>query len=237
MFESASNQTRSGLFQSEAPLTTGYTPPHPVNREQERDRLNDAVRPLAYGRQPENLLLYGPAGTGKTLLVEHVLRDLNEETRVATAQINCWQYNTRPALLTELLIQLGYPAPRKGKPVDALVTKLQEWLDKQHSTVVALDEFDQLTDQATVVYDLQEVSAAAEHPLGLLLISNQPPGYLGMDPRSQSRLSYRTLEVQPYTKQALIEIPHQRVDDAFHPETIMDYVINQAAATVAAKNG
>lgn len=235
MFDHASNRT--SLIRSETPLNTGYTPDHPVNRKKELDQIIDAIRPLTDRREPDNLLLFGPAGTGKTTLVNHVLCNLAEETRITTAYINCWQYNTRSSLLTELLIQLGYPAPRKGKPVDELLARLREWVDKHHGAVVALDEFDQLSDQAAVAYDLQEVSDTADHSLGLLLVSNQPPAQLELGPRSQSRLAYQPLAVRPYTEQDLAAILCHRADQAFSPDTVTDDAIDRIATTVAAQNG
>ena len=235
MFDHASDQP--ALLQSESPLTTEYTPPKPVNRTRELECIADAVRPLTRRRQPENLLLFGPAGTGKTLLVNHVLTKLADETRVTSVSINCWQYNTRSALLTELLIQLGYPAPRKGNPVDTLMARLQEWVCKHRGVLIALDEFDQLTTQTEVIYDLQELSTAAASSLGLILVSNQSPESLKLDPRSQSRISYKSLEIGPYSEQQLIEILHQRVDKAFHQDAVAEEVIEQIATTVAAQNG
>lgn len=223
MFEHSAEN--SGLLRSEAVLTTEYTPATPVNRTRELDRIADAVRPLTHRRQPENLLLYGPAGVGKTLLVNHVLTKLAEETRVTPVYINCWQYNTRSALLTELLIQLGYPAPRKGKPIDELLTKLHEWVDKHHGVLIALDEVDQLTDQAALIYDLHETSDAADHPVGLLLVSNQAPSALELGPRSHSRRSFHPLRLRPYSQQDLAAILHQRVDEAFHHGVVTDAAI------------
>jgi len=235
MFEHAADQ--SALLRSEAPLTTEYTPTAPVQRTDELDRIAAAVRPLVHRDQPENLLLYGPAGTGKSLLVDHVLTNLAEETRVATVHVNCWQYNTRSSLLTELLVQLGYPAPRKGKPVDALLARLREWVDKHPGVLVALDEFDQLTDQAAVAYDLHETGAATDTPVGVLLVSNHDPRSLELDPRSHSRLAYRPLELRPYSKQDLIEILHQRVEQAFHQDIVTAEAVERIAGAVATQNG
>lgn len=189
-------------------------------------------RPLDRHRTPENVLVYGPAGVGKTTTVRYVFDALAEETRVEPVHINCWQYNTRSSLLTELLIQLGYPAPRKGKPVDELLSKLREWLDKNRCVALALDEFDQLDDQNEIVYDLQHLSAETEHELGLVLVSNRPPDRLSLDARSMSRLSYRTIEFKSYGRKELIGILQQRVERAFHPGTVDESALEKIAEHV-----
>lgn len=225
------------MLRSEAYLTTGYTPENPVGRDAEIERIADAIRPLNRRRQPENLLVYGPAGVGKTTCVKHVFDRLKEETRVKAVYINCWQYNTRPSLLSELLIQLGYPAPRKGKPVDELLSKLREWLDKNRGVAVALDEFDQLEARTEVIYDLQMLNEEAENQLGIVMVSNQHPTSLQLDPRSQSRLNCQTLEFQSYGTQQLVEILQQRVEQAFRPGAVSDQVIEGIAEQVAENSG
>lgn len=235
MFEDS--QTGKGIFRSEDYLTSEHTPEKPIGRETEIQRIADAMKPLSKRRTPENLLVYGPAGVGKTLCINHVFNQLEEETRVKTVYINCWQYNTRPSLLTELLIQLGYPAPRKGKPVDELLSKLQEWLDRNRGVAVTLDEFDQLEDRTEVIYDLLLVNEKADNPLGILMVSNQHPRSLELDPRSQSRLNCQTLEFNAYSKQQLVEILEKRVEQAFRPGTAPDEVIGDIAETVSEKGG
>ena len=235
MFEKPANHSR--LIRAESYLTTGYRPAQPVGRATERDRIADAVRPLTHRKLPENLLLFGPAGTGKTTVVKHVLATLTAETRVATAYINCWQYKTRAALLTEVLIQLGYPAPRKGKPVDELLTKLREWLDKHPGALIVLDECDQLDDPTAIIYDLQQTSTDADSCLGLLLISNQPPAHLQLDARSHSRVDYQLLEFHPYAADDLAKILHQRVEKAFPRGSVSQSVITEIARSVADTSG
>lgn len=235
MFEKTSSQ--SALLYSESSLTTSYTPPRPVNRTTEQQRIETALRPLVHRNQPENLLLYGPPGSGKTTVAKHVLAQLADETRVTTAFTNCWQYNTRLALLTEVLVQLGYPAPRKGKSVDELFEKLREWITKHLGTVVVLDEFDQLEDAAAIAYDLQQANEVADGFLGLILISNQPLSQLELDPRSQSRLAYQPVEFQPYSKHELVAILEERVEEAFQDGAVDETVVEAIAADVAAESG
>lgn len=227
----------NGIIRAERYLTDDHAPLPPVDREAELHAIRDAIRPLTKRTTPENLLVYGPPGTGKTTCVDHVFDALATETSVKTVQINCWQYSTRPALLTELLIQLGYPAPRKGKPVDALLGKLREWLDKNRSVAVALDEFDQLEDKAEIVYDLHMLSQQTENKLGLVLISNLPPDAFVLDERSWSRLHCRTVAFDPYTAADLLAILKARVEQAFRPGAVQPEVLELIADTVAESGG
>ena len=236
MFEK-SGTGKKGVLRSESYLSSDHVPQEPVGRSREIQRLVDGLQPLTRRRQPENLLVYGPAGVGKTTVVKHVFNRLEEETSVKTVYINCWQYNTRPSLLTELLIQLGYPAPRKGKPVDELLSKIGEWLDKNRGFAVALDEFDQLEEKTEIVYDLQLLNEKSEHNVGIVMVSNQSPGALQLDPRSRSRLNCQTLQFQPYSAPKLVDILGKRVEQAFRPGTVPDEVIEEVAGRVAEESG
>lgn len=235
MFEKT--QSSKGVLRSETYLTTNYEPEEPVGRKPEIERIADAVRPLARRHDPDNLLIFGPAGVGKTTCVKHVTQNLEDQASAKSVYINCWQYNTRSSLLTELLIQLGYPAPRKGKPVDELLSKIREWLDKNRGVAVVLDEFDQLNDQTKIIYDLQLVNEEAESSVGLLMVSNQHPTRISLDPRSQSRLNCHTLEFQSYNAPQLEKILQKRVQQAFRPGTVPDEVIEEIAEKVAENSG
>jgi cell division control protein 6 len=135
------------------------------------------------------------------------------------------------------LIQLGYPAPRKGKPVDELLSKIREWLDKNRGVAVVLDEFDQLNEQTEIIYDLQLVNEEAESSVGLLMVSNQHPTRISLDPRSRSRLNCHTLEFQSYNAPQLEKILQKRVQQAFRPGTVPDEVIEEIAEQVAENSG
>ena len=235
MFDKSTNS--KGVLRSETYLNTGYHPDQPVGRDPEVGKIADAVRPLTRRKKPENLLVHGPAGVGKTTCVKHVFNRLEKETSARTVYINCWQYNTRSSLLTQLLIELGYPAPRKGKPVDELLSKIREWLDKKRNVALALDEFDQLEQRTEVIYDLQMLNEEAENQIGIVMVSNQHPSRLELDPRSRSRLNCQTLQFKPYTADQLREILEKRVEQAFRPGTVPDRVIEEIAETVADQSG
>lgn len=231
------NNDSDGVFRSENHLTMRHVPDEPVGRRYEIERMAEALMPIAHRRKPSNLLIHGPTGTGKSLCVTHVLDRLEDETRVKSVRVNCWKYNTRPSFLTQLLILLEFPAPRKGKPVDELLSRLREWLNKNSSVVIALEEFDQLREQTEIVYDLHHVSEESDNDIGLLLVSNTHPSDIELDPRSKSRLSVQTLEFQPYRSEQLFNILKTRASQAFHPETVPSDVLAHVADIVAKSSG
>lgn len=167
----------------------------------------------------------------------HALDRLDGESSVRTVRINCWQYNTRPSLLTELLVRLGFPVPRKGKPVDELLSRLREWLGKNRAVILALDEFDQLREPTEVVYDLHHIAQAAEQHLGLVVVSNTHPSAVDLDPRSHSRLGYRPIKFEPYDEESLTGILEERVERAFKPGAVTETVTDRIAAIVAEEGG
>jgi cell division control protein 6 len=229
--------TRNTLFRSESALSTDYRPDETVGREAELNEIADALNPLTRGKPPENLMVYGPAGTGKTTAVKHVLEQLDDQTRARTVYVNCWQYTTRSSLLSHLLIQLGYPAPRKGKPIDAMLLKLKELLDKNSDVALVLDEFDQHQDQTEVIYDLLMCREDAENELGLILVSNQSPEDLDINPRSESRLNYRPVHFEPYDSDDLYEILEDRAETALRRDAVTDDALRLIADRAEEQGG
>jgi Cdc6-like AAA superfamily ATPase len=127
--------------------------------------------------------------------------------------------------------------PRKGRPVDELLSRIQEFVDKSRGVAVALDEFDKLGDQTEVVYDLEMLSQDSDQHLGMTLVSNQGPERVRLDSRSESRLSCRTLRFQPYSADELVEILEERVEQAFRPGTVSDDIVRKIAEEVARTSG
>jgi len=235
VFEEENDRTE--IIRDDTYLSPDYSPEKPVGRDQEIEEIADILRPITNRNRPENLLVHGEAGIGKTTCVDYVFQHLEDETRVKTVSMNCWQYNSRSSLLTELLIQLGYPAPRKGKPVDELLSKLREWMQKNRSIAVSLDEFDQLDHQTQIIYDLQMLNHKVDKSIATVMISNQPPKEIQLDPRSESRLNYQTLHFEPYTKDEIVEILKSRAEKALYPGTVEEDVLEEIAETVADEDG
>ncbi|MFO7794205.1 MAG: hypothetical protein R6V35_04500, partial [Candidatus Nanohaloarchaea archaeon] len=92
-------------------------------------------------------------------------------------------------------------------------------------------------DSTKVIYDLQMINEEADNSIGLLMVSNQHPNRIPLDPRSQSRLSCKTLEFHSYNAPQLENILQDRVKKAFRPGTVPEEVIEKIAETVAENSG
>lgn len=227
----------NSLFQAESALSPSSTPNTVVGRDDEIQKLEAALSPLTWRTTPENVVVYGPAGVGKTTTVAHVCDQLEAQSQVQTVRINCWQYNTRSSLLSELLINLGYPWTRKGKPIDEALCRLQEWVAKHRCVAVVLDEFDRHRAQTDIIYDLHHVSTAVDNELGVILIANTSPSEFHLNPRSRSRLNYQPVYFARYDADELYAILQDRAEDAFQSDAVTDAVLVRIADHVAETGG
>ena len=77
----------------------------------------------------------------------------------------------------------------------------------------------------------------SENQLGIVMVSNQHPTTIKLDPRSRSRLNCQTLEFNSYNTAQLEQILQKRVEQAFRPGSVPDDAIIKIAETVAENSG
>jgi len=117
------SRNKDSVFQAKSALSTKHTPRAITGRNKEVAQITEAVRPLTRKNSPENLFIHGPAGVGKTTCVTQVLEQLEAEASVKTVHINCWQFNTRASLLSQLLNGLEYMTSQ-GQTRDELLLRI-----------------------------------------------------------------------------------------------------------------
>lgn len=229
------------LFKDERVLYTEFVPLQLPHRNQEINDLVYALKPAAEGKKPHNLFIFGTTGTGKTVTAKFVLNQLQEfSDRVKGLYVNCFEFNTRQMVLSELVNFLGMPVPRRGVSSAELHTKLLEVLkNSKVIPIIVLDEADQLLfrDGAELLYDVLRVNEMQKNFIGVMMISNDDTIPSKLEDRIKSSLAPDTIVFNPYSPEQLKDILKERVELAFHPEKIGKEVVNVAAAHAAKCGG
>ena len=183
-------------------LDPEYLPEILPHRENEIEAVFEMLRPVAEGRKPVNVFIYGPAGIGKTAVAKFVLRKFEEEG-VRGVYINCWYFRTEGAIITEFLRQLNIPVPRKGRSVDELVREFMNNVEGE-KIVVVLDEIDAVESEK-VLYEMSRCGN-----LGIVLISNDPYAFRKFDQRIISSLAPHSIEFRRYGVDEIYDILKER---------------------------
>ena len=208
----------SKIFKNESILSFDYLPEILPHRENQIKFLASNLSLVGEGRKSQNIFIFGASGIGKTASVKYVFRKFSEEfPNVKTVYLNCWDYNTSAAVLSEITISLGAVVQRRGWAKDEIISRLKEVLNRnKKSLIVCLDEADQLIrkDQETL-YDLSRINQYVQNPVAIILISNDKSSLAKLEPRTYSTLAAEDIEFKPYTLGEMKDIMQERVDYAF----------------------
>jgi len=230
------------LFRNEQYLYPEFVPDTLPHRDAEIDTLVYALNPVLRGGKPNNLFVYGPTGVGKSVCIKRVLDDLEEHSdRAKSLYLNCFEFESRHAILTQITNFLGMPVPRRGIATDETYTKLLEAMKKIDFTpILVLDEADQLVDStetSKLLYDLLRIVQYQKARFGLVIVSNDATFTSKLDARVRSSLAAESLCFSPYTSQQLKAILQERADRAFHPEALDKEIVGVAAAHAGKMGG
>ncbi|MFH1544636.1 MAG: AAA family ATPase [archaeon] len=229
------------LFKDERFLYNEYIPERLPHREKEINSLVFALNPLAKGRKAINTVLLGKTGTGKTVTTKYVLKELEEFTdRAKSHYINCFEFNSRAAILAEVTNFLGFPVPRRGLAVDEVYSKLLSALKRIDFTpIIVLDEIDQLMhgNESKILYDLLRVIEFEKKFIAIILISNNFEFTAGLDARVKSSLAEQTITFESYSPIQLKDILNERIQQSFLPGKVEKEAVNVAAAHAARLGG
>ncbi len=230
-----------GIFTSEAALLPEFLPEEPLHRESQLQEISLALKPAVRNLRPDNLFLCGSPGAGKTTCAKHAMKQLSDyNPRVNCVYINCWEQNTKSAVLNEIgrSIEIGFP--RRGLANDEVFTRIIEFSKKSKATnIVFLDEFDQLVykKEDGVVYDLTRAGENHGANFSVVLISNDVHLLDNLDQRIKSSLSAKKVDFPRYAPTELKDILRERAKLCFRPNSWSEEAIALCAGHAAKLGG
>lgn len=242
---------RNAIFDRKELLKVGHVPESAriVGRDHEIEAIAAELRPIVQSDPPNNVIVYGKTGTGKSLVARHVTE---RARRAANAQdvsagavyIDCAQHNTQTRvarMITRSLNnsdQTDLSIPRAGIGSGEYYDYLWEVLDLLYDVVVIiLDEIDRLQgDDILMQLSRARESGKSQCHLGVVAISNKIEYRDELNERVKSSLREEEFVFQPYDATQLREIMNYR-RDAFKEDVLTADVIPLTAAFAAQEHG
>ena len=242
---------RVDVFARKELLKVGHVPESAriVGRDNEIEAVATELRPIVRSDPPNNVMIYGKTGTGKSLVARHVTERArraadSKGVSVGTVYIDCAQHNTQTRVARTVTRSLNetettdFDIPRAGIGSGEYYDYLWEILDMAYdSAIIILDEVDRLDgDDILMQLSRARESGKADCHLGVIAVSNKIEYRDRLNERVKSSLREEEFVFQPYDANQLREImKHRR--DAFYDDVLSDDVIPLTAAVAAQEHG
>ena len=131
---------KSRIFKNKSALYERYLPESLIEREQQIKDIADLLEPVLYNAEPQNAIISGEKGIGKTTVLKLILRDLNEvisreKLNLYTVFLNCEKISTTSQVILEILnfISPETEVPKTGLSIGEYYNVLWDVLNKKHS--------------------------------------------------------------------------------------------------------
>ena len=229
-----------------------------VGRDDQLESVVSFLKPTLQGNRPPNMLLYGPAGTGKSLIIGAVTQQIIElcqskGERFGVVDINCQPINTLDQAVYELVQTVAQDVgtevgvPETGVSTKRKYRRLYELINEHNDSVIfILDEIDLLVGRrendepaySKLLYQLSRASNTneIEGRVSVAALTNDPKFMEDIDGRAESSFNPRDVYFPDYDANQLREILENR-RDAFRQEALEDDVIPLVAAFAAQSHG
>ena len=229
-----------------------------VGRDTQLTDITQHLRVAISNERPPNLLLYGPSGTGKSLIINAVCQNIVElcesrDIRFGVIQMNCQNVGTLGAAVYELARKVAndigttVDVPEHGVPNKKKWRELYRLINEHYDTVVfILDELDMLVGRrdkdepafSRLLYQLSRAGSTDEitAQVSVTAITNDTKMMESVGSRALSSFTPEDVHFSDYDANQLREILRAR-EDAFHEDALSEDVIPLAAAFAAQTNG
>lgn len=215
-----------------------------VHRVEQKNALVLELAPILLNSAVQGVFVYGNPGTGKTALLQDLLRELQQESQkrgvqLRTVYVNCSENRTESAILLEVLNQLKPEQryPRMGWNRAKAVDEFQRVVTEQSGQVlIVLDEIDYVLKESgdDILYRLSRLKGKR---ISTITISNDVRVSDYLKPRTQSAFGRVKIIFSPYTAEELFDILKARAQLAFKPNVASDAVLRKIAELEASKDG
>lgn len=239
-----------GIFKNKSVLQINYTPETIPHRDKQIEDVASILAPAIRGERVSNLFVFGKTGTGKTLSVQYVTKEILKRVSDSGADnlkviyLNCKLKkiaDTEYRILAEIISTLGESVPATGLPTDAVYSKFIEIIERKKQLIlIVMDEIDHAVKKISdgFLYNLTRLNSELKNAqISLVGISNSLTFMDNIDPRVRSSLGEEELVFSPYNALQLQDILRERATEAFAEGVLDEGVFSKCAAFAAREHG
>lgn len=239
------------IFARKELLHIGHVPDENriVGRDDQIESVANEIGAIVRDDPPNNVMIFGKTGTGKSLVSKHVAtraRGAARSNGVAceVVYVDCSEADTETRVSREVARQLcrqtgdDREIPLRGIGTMEYYQHIWQLLDDHlDAALIVLDEIDKL-DNSNILMQLSRAQEAQKTDcyIGIIGISNKIQYKETLDERIDSSFGHRELIFHPYDAAQLQEIMRNRTD-AFRTGVLKSGSIELCAALAAKKHG
>ncbi|MEM4245578.1 MAG: ORC1-type DNA replication protein [Candidatus Nanoarchaeia archaeon] len=240
---------RKPLFIDKKYLQPTYVPKEIPHRKKQMEEVASILAPALKKEKPSNLFIYGKTGTGKTVVVKYVTREMEElankkNVPIKIVYLNCKLQriaDTEYRLIAQIIREMGGEVPTTGLPTKDVYDLFLKILEQQKTLLILiLDEIDQLVNKIGdhILYSLTRINPELKHSqVSIIGISNDLRFTNNMDPRVKSSLSEEEVLFEPYNAIQLQDILRKRAKLSIREDAMEEGLIEKCAAYAAREHG
>lgn len=239
------------VFKDETKLDINYIPHKLPHRDEELRLLMEFFNFLLHTpkKMTQRVMITGDVGTGKTALSQrfgaNITRKAKKQgTNLHYVHVNCREYRGSLFLILHKAVSVFHPNfPRRGYSAEELLGILLQVLDEQEAfLILTLDEFESLIrrEGSEAVYKLtrlQEIRVNKPQRISLICILRNLKAVEELDTSARSTLQSNIIQLEPYSKQQLVDIFNERVSLAFKPFAVPEGTVSLTAQLAFSENG
>jgi len=217
--------SQSRIIESAELLSPETIPEKIIGRTEQIEKLRQCLKLMERGLPPTSAWLYGPAGTGKTLIARKITQEARSSQARTSLYVNCWERPTLHSVVQALCEQLK-ALGADAQDTNVKLARLRHAL-KDKTILIILDEIDHPMpkERQSIVYRLLQLPKT-----GLFCISTDSKVFINLDNRVKSKLAPANVPFQRYSSDEIKTILAERARLALRPNACSDNLLRKMAS-------
>jgi Cdc6-related protein, AAA superfamily ATPase len=225
----------TGVFRDRSKLLPTYVPDILPHREKELERIKRIILDSAASRSNTILQIIGDVGTGKTVTMLKLARDLQID-KFRFSYVNPRQHGASRILVFRRICRSLTPDVYSASysPEELLMATLSKLNEDKEKAILMIDDVDYLLlkTKEPIIYNLtrlNELTPFEEIPIAGVILTAKSIKFRDSLERSEiSSLGNQFIMFERYTKQQIFDIIQKRAEEAIKPgaidEKVLEYV-------------